>query len=124
VLPAYYQKCNCIGLKGRIKNLKQVIIKKSEWLRGEGWVESYLLRSRDNKRCCIGFFCEQILGANTGILKGRKTISEIDDSKEFYWIQRENLYNINDSPEISDEERMRDLKAIAAKHGYDFIFVE
>lgn len=34
-------------------------VKRSEWLRGEGEDDSYLLRSSDNKKCCFGFLAIQ-----------------------------------------------------------------
>ena len=33
----------------------KLIIDRTKWLRGED--DSYLLRSRDNKMCCLGFYC-------------------------------------------------------------------
>lgn len=32
------------------------VIKRSEWLRGEGAINSYLLREEDGKRCCVGIY--------------------------------------------------------------------
>lgn len=35
--------------------LKKFVVKKSQWLRGEGHYESFLLRDSDGKMCCLGF---------------------------------------------------------------------
>jgi hypothetical protein len=109
------------------KMAQQVIIKKSEWLRGEGNINSYLYRSADGRKCCIGFFCEQILGLSTGELVDRKVISEVldqDEDTHSAWIEGEDVYEVNDDDRIGDEERMEQLKQIAAKRGYDFVFVD
>lgn len=34
-----------------------LIIDRTLWLRGEGSGDSYLLRERDGKMCCLGFYC-------------------------------------------------------------------
>jgi hypothetical protein len=33
----------------------KTVVKRSEWLRGEGSVASMLFREKDSKRCCLGF---------------------------------------------------------------------
>ncbi len=35
----------------------KVIVDRSKWLRGEGTVNSMLLRPSDGKMCCLGFVC-------------------------------------------------------------------
>jgi hypothetical protein len=110
------------------KMAQQVIIKKSEWLRGEGKINSYLYRSTDGKKCCIGFFCEQVLGLDTRLLQGVQVLSQVienpDEDKYSKWIEGEEVYDLNDDHYMGDEERMEQLKQIAAKHGYDFVFVD
>lgn len=39
-----------------IKRLTELTIPRSIWLHGEGSDNSMLLRSRDNKQCCLGIF--------------------------------------------------------------------
>lgn len=44
----------------------EVIIKRSEWIRGQGSRDSYLYRQGDDKKCCLGFVALQC-----GIVAGR-----------------------------------------------------
>lgn len=39
------------------EKVKKLTIDRSKWLRGEGANDSYLLRERDGKMCCLGFWC-------------------------------------------------------------------
>lgn len=36
----------------------EFIVKRSEWFRGQGSAQSYLVRALDNKKCCLGFLGE------------------------------------------------------------------
>jgi hypothetical protein len=48
-----------IPIKPKVIEMKvtEFTVKRSEWLRGEGPSPSFLLRNRDKKMCCLGFFC-------------------------------------------------------------------
>ena len=37
--------------------IKTLTIDRAKWLRGEDSVDTYLLRQRDGKMCCLGFLC-------------------------------------------------------------------
>jgi hypothetical protein len=37
--------------------IKTLTIDRAKWLRGEDSVDTYLLRKRDGKMCCLGFLC-------------------------------------------------------------------
>ena len=37
--------------------MTKVVVDRQKWLRGEGSTNSYLLRSKDSKMCCLGFAC-------------------------------------------------------------------
>lgn len=39
--------------------MKKVVVDRSKWLRGEGAVNSFLLRESDGKMCCLGFVLKQ-----------------------------------------------------------------
>lgn len=53
----------------------ELIIKRPEWLRGEGCAHSYLFRPRDHKMCCLG-----ILAHQCGIEKPILTFISIPDA--------------------------------------------
>ena len=40
-------------------SINKLIIYRDRWLRGEG-TDSYLLREKDNKMCCLGFYCKAL----------------------------------------------------------------
>jgi hypothetical protein len=39
-----------------MKEVKSFTIDRANWLQGEGSADSYLIRSRDGKQCCLGFY--------------------------------------------------------------------
>lgn len=43
-----------------VKTVTAFVIKRSEWLRGEGTIPSRLLRIKDNKRCCVGIYARAL----------------------------------------------------------------
>lgn len=111
------------------------IVKRSEWLRGEGGVVSCLLRSSDHKRCCIGFVGQQ-LGIRDGALAGQRTAI---DTKVVAWptwmLMKSELinvsetdidkaYRINDAQCLTDEQREVELKEIFASNGDTIEFVD
>jgi hypothetical protein len=50
----------------RGQKLMNLVIKRSEWIRGQSARGSYLYRQRDDKKCCLGF-----LGLACGVVAGR-----------------------------------------------------
>lgn len=42
--------------------MKKVTVDRSKWLRGEGPMDSFLLRATDGKMCCLGFVLQQAYG--------------------------------------------------------------
>jgi hypothetical protein len=40
--------------------METLIIKRSEWLRGEGSKNSYLCRNDDGKKCCLGIYLNSV----------------------------------------------------------------
>lgn len=95
----------------------KLTITRSEWLRGEGFLPSRLVRSQDNKMCCLGF-----LGVACGIPKEKmmnigspfylnqnkwpeKLISNLDTG----FGACQNLMAINDTQSLNDPEREAEL---------------
>ena len=50
--------------------MKKVVIKRSEWLRGEYSELSALFRESDGKRCCLGFVANQLIGLSDEEIDG------------------------------------------------------
>lgn len=53
--------------------MKQLIIDRKTWLRGEGSDNSKLLRVEDGKKCCLGSFATQLAGLTEDQIAGVAT---------------------------------------------------
>jgi hypothetical protein len=114
----------------------QFTIERAKWLRGE--TDSWLLRPKDQKMCCLGFFClaagierdriwmkttpqvlcrdeEQIPHELQGLVDsmGKPTNSALCTS----------LIEVNDDNSITDEEREQGIIRLFAKIGHEVTFV-
>ncbi len=107
-------------------------INRSIWLRGEGGSVSSLLRSRDNKRCCIGIFMGA-LGVPDEKIAG---FASIQASEELTLIANEScpwttksetitsLYTTNDYDDIPEKFRESKIAQLFASQGIDVTFVD
>jgi hypothetical protein len=116
----------------------EFVIDRSKWFRGQGPNGSSLLR-KDHTQCCVGQMCSQ-LGLPNTILLGESTVNglfcdelvdgdlreklsplaDIDAEKD--WV--EVAYTINDSRDIDDTEREKQLQELVAPHGHTLRFVD
>ena len=118
-------------------------IQRSNWLRGEGWAKSYLLRVRDNKMCCLGF-----LGLSCGLsadeMEGEPSPKYINcDAGPWAWLVEEvvggdddglkltddakramnmNDFIINEIPAFSEADREAKITEVFADHGIQVVF--
>jgi hypothetical protein len=93
-------------LLGYPKLEMQFVIKRSNWLRGEGSDDSYLLRESDGKMCCLGFYLES-LGCPLELLDGAQGPSDVPIKvrpKKGKWL-------INDDPSLCSIECNELIKA-------------
>jgi hypothetical protein len=113
-----------------MKKLTKVIIKRLQWLRGEGGVNSYLYRGKDAKMCCLGF-CARKRKFSIANLYNRKSPGELiknitglteKNCEETTFCK--NAITINDNIRISDKSREAKLKKLAPKMGFNFEFVD
>ncbi len=104
------------------------------WLRGEGNVQSQLLRPSDNKKCCVGFYClaegfteeqisaEPVYGGLPGRYYSNDPFSTIpgvpNHDMRFY-----SIYNLNDDRNLTDEQRESLLKREFQKLGAEVEFI-
>lgn len=106
----------------------------SEWLRGQGSVDSYLIRTADYKKCCVG-----IAGLHFGVeakyLEDIQTPEQtgIDDlpaqlqfligDDRFDSVVACTLMEINDDKSIlTDDERVARLNEQTEEFGIKFVF--
>ena len=111
-------------------------VKRSEWLRGEGSGNSYLIRKSDGKKCCIGFVGQQC-GISDKTLTGRQDIASFKKSETNNWLPEASLwpawmksgdiaaaYEANDDKNSSDRIREAELRGIFVAHGDEIEFVD
>lgn len=132
--------------KKEYKDVKTFVVKRSEWLRGTS-VDSCLL-DKEDKMCCLGFYA-QSCGLRKQDIRGISSPQEciaqnnkkwdtfllkeskdpwsygmpdsigFDDSKQCV-----ELMKINDSENISDKEREKELTSLFNKAGIKVKFVD
>ncbi len=113
-------------------------VDRKTWGRGGGEGTGLLFDPVDEKMCCVGFVCVQS-GASKEDINFQGTISESvnhlnppswandflirDDGliHESKWI--ESAYDINDNPDIQDDEREASLAALFKSNGHELEFV-
>ncbi len=112
----------------------KVIIDRTNWLRGEGPSDSYLLRSRDSKMCCLGFVAVSA-GATREAITDRETPADSDVEACLTGLVAEDgdldintmvcdrMMTINDDSLLSDAEREQRLIEEASSIGYELEFV-
>ena len=125
----------------------KLTIDRATWLRGEGDSESKLLRERDGKMCCLGFYAvacniprDRILDTETPALideegDSRAAWNRADKSGDWLFDSEnepsadcEELMVINDTHfnqdnAIRDQEREKAITEIFAKHGVEVSFI-
>lgn len=111
----------------------KLVIDRSKWIRGEGHASSKLLRERDEKMCCLGFYCRALdvprnymleegeinfaLGARTPAWL--RTYQEEDSQHNIEF----DLYEINDDTVIDDAEREAKIIELFKLGGIEVEFV-
>lgn len=113
--------------------MQKLIIDRSKWLRGDEKGTSYLLRSSDNKMCCLGFLCIA-LGAKEEDIRQVEMPDQMDRSIKipdylnhpFRTIGKfpRSAADLNDDRSIYDKERERKLIALFAEQNIQLEFVD
>lgn len=111
------------------------VIDRKLWLRGEGDDRSLLLRDRDGKMCCLGFY-SLALGFDKEDIREYACPSEVDGEVNYpEWMYRDDdlcdtmssktlsLMTINDSKFLDDESRERRITEIFASSSVEVEFV-
>lgn len=114
----------------------KLVIDRPSWLRGESDFRSKLLRSEDNKKCCLGFY-SLACGLPEEAIRDRGTVTNacfggsypVPEEMQFLVHGRISsevggqLMRINDNSNISDDEREKQLTSIFASHGVEVEFI-
>ncbi len=114
-------------------------VKRSEWLNGEGGINSKLLREKDGKKCCLGFCCLQ-LGCTEDEIKNMhnpwevvsrygsegkfKKICELfcDEERRDYLDWTAKLMLHNDMISTTQDTRELQLIMLFAEKGHELVF--
>lgn len=110
----------------------KLTIDRTKWLRGEGSRPSKLLRPEDGKMCCVGFYClaNGIPEAKISNEAWPGTDWSLIPSMQWlvapYIIQskmEQNLSWLNDTQEITEDERELLIAELFAKHDVEVRFI-
>jgi hypothetical protein len=117
----------------------KLVIKRSEWLRGEGVKDSALLRTCDNKMCCLGFLAVSLDATKESIADKASpacvpTIKWPEGFvKPYPFLKKHNQYTnsdccelmeINDATDLPEEEREAELTKYFKRAGIEVEFVD
>ena len=116
---------------------KTFTIERSKWLRGEDEDESYLLRPRDGKMCCLGQVGQQC-GLTDDQLANKKALPSVQTNVSIDGLTRESKWGdglfstdvaaemmiVNDVVGTSDEDRESRLSELAQQAGFSLKFVD
>lgn len=114
--------------------VKDYVIDRATWLRGEGAYRSSLLRPEDGKMCCLGQIALQ-RGYTEEEIRGRADPVGLpdwnenwpcrsDDEGYFFLLSTlEEMMEHNDDLKISDELRELDLIELGKELGWDLTFI-
>jgi hypothetical protein len=116
------------------KEKMKLIIDRKIWLRGEGIEDSYLLRSKDGKKCCIGILCST-LGVPDNELFNKRGAQRLINFELPAWlgpVTANNFmteldifraYDANDQIGLPEDEREKLVAEIFARHDIEVEFV-
>lgn len=107
--------------------MESFTIDRKIWLRGEGYDKSWLLRSCDEKMCCIGQYA-LAKGVDKEALRGIVGLGSIASQyiKNLKFINSNELsrfYFINDREDLTDSEREAKLIDMFLAQGYTVTFM-
>lgn len=110
----------------------KLVIDRSRWLRGEGDEDSFLLRPRDCRMCCLGFF-GRALGAAEETINDHEAPYFARGVNWPEWVFTADrrghtgdiraLMDINDDESLGESIRESRIAEIFARHGITVEFV-
>lgn len=117
----------------------KVTIKRSQWLRGEGFLRSRLYRKEDGKMCCLGQvalaegcsvddIAEKMAPSDLGCKLSKLTqLNIIKSTNSKSYVDNHicmSMMETNDDEYISDSRREKELVSLGCKAGYELEFVD
>ena len=103
-----------------LKKINDLVIKRSEWLRGKGAGSSYLLaKGSERKQCCVGIWFTAC-GVPDPVIRNRQSHEALEDADLDKIITRRTVgvwfeklydaYHINDDEDVSEYKREMKIK--------------
>jgi len=118
--------------KAKKSGRKVLVIDRSLWLRGEGSQHSRLLRKRDDKMCCLGFYLESCGTERKAMVeKSAPWQLGVNLAPEARWLRgttgdnsrdASNLIDTNDDTEMPADLREERIVHLFAKQGISVEF--
>jgi len=118
-----------------MEEVMKLEINRGEWLRGDK-DNSYLLRSSDGLRCCLGILGRALSIPDSDMEDEGEPWRGSGDTEPVWpdwlatpvnWVtltDEQRVIRINDDPAISDEWREKELTTIFARHDVELAFVD
>jgi 4-aminobutyrate aminotransferase-like enzyme len=105
----------------------KVRVSKRTWYRGQGCAKSFLRLPDSSQQCCIGFFA-RALGAKVSEIQMKSTLDIVDHEAcqnvgHIYESVLSDCYEVNDDENLTDTQRMKQLKELGMQMNVKFIFV-
>ena len=101
-------------------------INRRTWYRGQGADHSALLK-QDGTRCCVGFYA-RALGLKKADILCAPTLEDVNtgDRADYCDLEGSNdlqdIYEINDTQDMTEKEREDQIKAIFEQHDVQVMF--
>lgn len=107
-----------------MEQIKELVISRSIWLRGGPEGESKLLRTTDNKMCCLGIYLEAC-GIAKDQLEDVETPANMDPGQEIpVWLLEDDLDPDDSSPVARELMMVNDDSNVSEEKREDFIASE
>ena len=124
---------------GEGTKLTEFTVDRATWLRGEGAAKSRLVRRQDDKQCCLGFLCRAAGLPKKALLSQAAPEDLAPELKErlpaflFEKLEKSpsalrnsgaaaNMMRVNDSGELTEEERELKLTRLFERQGIKVTF--
>lgn len=122
-------------------SVTEFVIKRSEWLHGETSRNSYLYRSTDQKRCCVGSYLkacgvpDRVMMNRGGAISDINTLTPLVEAvapwlvNSSYGVKQNSdyahrLYSLNDGTLVDEGDREELITEAFAKQGIKVTFVD
>jgi hypothetical protein len=115
------------------KQIKQLVIDRQKWLKGESPDQSKLLRESDRKMCCLGFYLLSCGKVEAELLDIGEPMNLPEIPEEAQWLLKEDarcnsstcihLMQINDSKYTTEQQRELGIRDLFRSQNIEVTFI-